>query len=114
MNWFVIGGITLTCGGIFFLGKKMKVGKSDLVKLKEKLNKKKSAEEKAFRNGEIILPIDKRDFEDFNSFTNAANYIENEDKRDNIIKNLNNIDDDFEKFKPEERFDFENINSDKK
>lgn len=97
---FFIGG--------FFLLKKMKVGKEDWTKLKSKMKKDKiTPEEKAFRNGEILLPIESRDFVEFDKFKDVLNNVENEDKRKLLTSQIETIDEDFEKWDPKERFVFE-------
>lgn len=97
MKSIIIVGIILLISsiGIYFLFKKMKVGKSDLKKLKNKIFKKKiSPEQKAFDNGEIIFPVDKRDFVDFNNFKEGVKSIEK------ISNKLEKIDEDFEEWDP--------------
>lgn len=97
---FFIGG--------FFLLKKMKVGKEDWTKLKEKMKKDKiTPEEKAFRNGEILLPLESGDFVEFDKFKEVLNNVKNEDKRKLLQSQIKTIDEDFEKWDPKERFVFE-------
>ena len=94
MNWSLIFFLLLSAGGLFFVFKKMKVGKSDWEKLKNKFKKKKSPEQQAWENGEIIIPLDKRDYEDISNFKEGI--------KDNKIlsEQLKNIDKEFKEWTP--------------
>lgn len=96
MNALVIIGaiILISGGGLFFLFKKMKLGKKDWEKLKLKFKKKKSLERKAFEKGEIVCPIDKRDYVDFEGFKKHVKDIKP------ISEQLKNIDKDFKNWNP--------------
>ena len=56
-------------------------------------NKKKLVDvEQEFEDGKILLPIDKRDFEDFNSFKNKTSHIKIIDKKVKTIdKDFNDL-----------------------
>jgi len=89
MNFFILF-LALLSIGIYFIISKTKFNKSDLKRLKDKLFKKKLTEaEKEFNKGNIIFPIDKRDFVEFSKFLDSI-----KDKKELIIK-ANNIDKDF-------------------
>lgn len=94
MNYYLIGFLILTAGGLIFLAKKMKIGKEDWVKLREKLKGKKKlseAEIELNKNG-LLLSCDKRDFADIEGLKIAMK------DRPEILKKINNLDEEFEKF----------------
>lgn len=94
MNYYLIGFILLTAGGLFFLSKKMKLGKEDWSKLKKKFKGKKKlseAEIELNKNG-LLLSCDKRDFADIEGLKIAMK------DRPEILKKINNLDEEFEKF----------------
>lgn len=95
MNWLLILFLLIIAGGLFFLFKKMKVGKGDFNKLKYKITKNKlSLAEIEFDKGNILIPIDKRDYADLNNFREG---IKNNPE---LTKKLNNIDSEFKKWIP--------------
>lgn len=93
MNWYLLAFLILTAGGLLIVRKKMKVGKDDGEKLIAKIKKKKLSEfEKEFENNGVIIPCDKRDFEDFDKFKESV--------KDNkkTMDRLKTIDEDFVQF----------------
>ncbi len=95
MNWGLLLFLGILAIGFFFMYKKMKVGKDDWEKLKKKIFKKKiSPEQEAFNKGQIIFPIDKRDYE------NIDNFKEDIKGFPKLSKQLGKIDEEFKKWKP--------------
>lgn len=95
MNWGLLIFLGILAIGFFFIFKKMKVGKKDWEKLKKKIwDKKISSEQKAFDDGQIIFPIDKRDYVDMDNFKKGINGFPK------LSKQLENIDEEFKNWKP--------------
>lgn len=83
----IVGIIIGVCivGGMVFGGRKaFKKLKKDKSKDQEKIDKQ-------FEDGKILLPIDKRDFEDLDEFKEKTSHIKS------VKKQLDNIDNDFKK-----------------
>ncbi len=103
MNYYVIGFILVTTIGLIILAKKMKLGKDDWTKFKKKLKGKKKLsepEKELIKNG-LLLPCDERDYADLKGLKITM--------KDNpeILKKLNNLPEEFEKFGYEEQVDKE-------
>lgn len=83
----IVGIIIGVCifGGMIFGGRKA------FKKLKKDKSKEQEKIDKEFEDGKILLPIDKRDFEDLDEFKKNTSHIKS-------VKNqLDSIENDFEK-----------------
>lgn len=94
MNYYLIGFLLLTTGGLIFLAKTMKLGKEDWVKFKKKIKgkeKKHPAQIELEKNG-LLLPCDERNYADLTRLKTSMK------KYPKILTQLNDLPKEFEKF----------------
>lgn len=78
--------------------------KFSLKKLNKDKSKKEEEYEKEFSEGNIIMPIDKRDFENLDEFKDKTSHL------NNIKETIENLDKDFENYEPIKECKKENEN----